>query len=255
MFDIFDQVENSINMEILSNRQIISTSIDFLNFIEYEINNIDTQYIIKKINIKTKNSYGLIDTGNISNLKLDGKSIKKQRKKINETKKIILKKNKLLNILSEIEQLTRRIKQSKNKLKMRQSKKMSNVDKFVEEINELTKFINQSIVINKERFQREKKQSLKRLNNLSKLKNNRRRSIKKLSKTSRKYKKLDNPLDLLIEKNIIKKTKNNYILNSEFLGNQNIKITPKMLEKVKKINNNLKKYNRLNTDISFYNKI
>ena len=156
MFDIFDQVENSINMEILSNRQIISTSIDFLNFIEYEINNIDTQYIIKKINIKTKNSYGLIDTSNISNLKLDGKSIKKQRKKINETKKIVLKKNKLLNILSEIEQLTRRIKQSKNKLKMRQSKKMSNVDKFVEEINELTKFINQSIVINKERFQREK---------------------------------------------------------------------------------------------------
>ena len=255
MFNIFDEVENSVTIETLSNRQIISTCIDFLNFIEYEINNIDSQFIIKKINVKTKNTYGLINTSNLSNLKLNGKTITKQRSQINKTKKVVIKKNKLLNILSDVEKLTRRIKQSKNKLKMRQSKKMSNIDKFVSEINQLTKRINQTVVTSRERFEREKKLTLKKLNNLSRLKNNRKRSIIKLSKTSRKYKSLVNPIEILLEKNIIKKNGNNYKLNMEFLGSQKIEVTPKMLEKMKKINENLKKFNRLNSNISFYNKI
>ena len=70
---------------------------------------------------------------------------------------------------------------------------------------------------------------------------------------SRKYTKLKNPMDLLVDKKILTKKKNKYQLNKEFLKSKKVPITKKMRKRMKQINKNLKQAEKINSNITFYN--
>ena len=74
-----------------------------------------------------------------------------------------------------------------------------------------------------------------------------------MGELSRKYNELYNPLELLVEKNILTKKQTNYALNKEFLNSKKVKITKKMNRKLSIINKNLKHLEKINSDTTFYN--
>ena len=236
IFKLFDLLNTNVTTEILYNREVISKCNDFMNFIDYEINTIDTEYIHKKIIHKTKRKTGIIDTSNL----------------LNKNNEVHIQKNKLTNILKEIELLSKRKKTSKKNLKKGQNNRMNNIDKLVYEISNLTKE-NNAVVVNKERGEREKILREGRIKQLSRIKNTKKQSILRMGDMSRKYTKLKNPMDLLVDKKILTKKKNKYQLNKEFLKSRKVLITKKMQKRMKRINKNLKHAEKINSNITFYN--
>ena len=258
LFKIFYTLKHNIDTEIIYNKEIIAKCYDFMNFIEYEINYIDTQYLHKRIIHKTKRRKGIIDTSNLKNISLNDKNEnnknKNNKNKNNNNKNdVYIQKNKLTNILGEIATLTTRKKKSKKNLKTRQNERMNNIDKIVSNISKLTTENEQKVVGNRERYEREKVMTQKRLSELNKIKNTKKNSIIKMGEISKKYNELHNPLDLLAEKNILTKKKNKYVLNKEFLNSKKVKITKKMNRKLSIINKNLKHLEKINSDTTFYN--
>jgi len=254
LFKIFYMLKHNIDTEIIYNKEIIAKCYDFMNFIEYEINYIDTQYLHKRIIHKTKRRKGIIDTSNLKNISLNDKNENnKNSKNKNNKNDVHIQKNKLTNILGEIATLTTRKKKSKKNLKTRQNERMNNIDKIVSNISKLTTENEQKVVGNRDRFEREKVMTQKRLSELNKIKNTKKNSIIKMGEISKKYNELHNPLDLLAEKNILTKKKNKYVLNKEFLNSKKVKITKKMNRKLSIINKNLKHLEKINSDTTFYN--
>ena len=257
LFKIFYTLKHNIDTEIIYNKEIIAKCYDFMNFIEYEINYIDTQYLHKRIIHKTKRRKGIIDTSNLKNISLNDKNENNKNSKNENSKNnkndVYIQKNKLTNILGEIATLTTRKKKSKKNLKTRQNERMNNIDKIVSNISKLTTENEQKVVGNRERYEREKVMTQKRLSELNKIKNTKKNSIIKMGEISKKYNELHNPLDLLAEKNILTKKKNKYVLNKEFLNSKKVKITKKMNRKLSIINKNLKHLEKINSDTTFYN--
>ena len=240
IFELFDLLNTNISTDILFNREIITKCEDFSDYIDYQINLIDSQYIYKKIIHKTKKKAGLID-------------ISKLQKQMGNTVRnnVSIQKNKLTNLLKEIEILTSRKKQSKKNIKQRQNARMNNIDKLVSDISNLTgkeksRFIN-------EREIRERKIKEGKIRQLNKIKNTKKKSIQNLGQMSKKYTKLRNPMDLLVEKKILTKKKNQYILNREFLKSKKVPITKKMLNRIKNINKNLGDLDEIKSNVTFYN--
>ena len=199
---MFDLLNTNISTEILFNRQIITKCEDFSDYIDYQINFIDSEYIYKKIIHKTKKKQGLID-------------ISKLQKQMGETvrNEVSIQKNKLTNLLKEIEVFTSRKKNSKKNLKQRQNTRMNNIDKLVSDISNLTGKDNTGFKSERETREVKLKEKIKQLN---KIKNTKKEVFKISAKMSQKYSKLKT-LWILVKKNILTKKKNKYELNREFL--------------------------------------
>ena len=88
LFTIFSNLDFNIRAELNNNDEMINNCHDFMTSIDYEINYIDTEYIHRKIEHKTKRNRGLIDTNNINQI-INSKTKKKRKPE----KVIIRKKN------------------------------------------------------------------------------------------------------------------------------------------------------------------
>ena len=236
LFTIFSNLDFNIRSELNYNDEMINNCHDFMSSIDYEINYIDTEYIHRKIEHKTKRKRGLIDTNNIKEI------INSKTKRKSKPEKVIIRKKKLINILTEVATLYTRKKISKKRLKKKQNKNMENIDKLVSDINELdAKMTNSSNVYSK-----------KKLEELRRIKKTKKNSIKRMGKLSKKYKELRNPMELLLEKNIVTKKKNRYYFNKKLLKKNGVKILPIMTKKLKNINANMIRINRIDTNTTYY---
>ena len=235
MFKIYSLIDNNVTLELNYNREIASKCQDFINFIDYQINSIDTIYLSRRIKFKTRKNLGLINTSSLI--------------KTPQENNVSIQKNKLTNILSEIDILSTRKNRNRKELKQKQNNRMDNIDRVVIEIQDLSKGLDESIVGNKERYEREKSYKINKIYQLQKIKENKKDSIRRMSKMNKNYDELLNPLNILVNKNILTKKKNKYLLNKQFLNKKNVKITKKMINKIKSINKNL---NYKSID-SFYN--
>ena len=239
IFELFTILKNSINSEILLNKEIISRATEFINYIDFEINSIDSADIHKKINQKFRKKDGIIQLSNTYPLR-------------NKKNTLHIKKNKLTNILREVETLTKRKKLSKEQLKKLQNNRMNNIDKLVKDINNLAK--KESVIVPDRQINKlEKNIANKKIKNLQKIKNTKKQSILKMSKMSRKYAKFNDPLELLEQKGILTKKKNKYMLNKSLLKTKKVKITKKMNNLIKKINKNVEQFNSIKSNKSYYN--
>ena len=236
LFTIFSNLDFNIRAELNYNDEMINNCQDFMSSIDYEINYIDTEYIHRKIEHKTKRKRGLIDTNNINQI-INSKSKKKKK-----TNNIIIRKKKLINILTEVSTLLTRKKISKRRLKKKQNKNMQNIDKLVNDINELDANMTDASNV----------YSKKKLEELRRIKNTKKNSIKRMSNLSKKYKNMKDPMELLLQKNILTKKKKRYYFNKKFLKKNGVKILPIMTKKLKNINANMIRINRIDTNTTYY---